>query len=362
MPAKQSLPVVSSAKAAPTIHEIYSDLYHHMPSGWYVRALSTELVRGQVKTIDLAGRELVLYRTESGKVVATEPHCPHMGAHLGHGGRVRGELIECPFHSFRFATDGRCVSTPYDAPVPRCKLGMIEVRELHGLILVWFGAAEEAPSFEVPDIETDGFSPMQMRRYRFRGHPQETNENSVDSGHFGIVHGYTNVKVLRELQADGAYLSVKYAMDRPMVPAFPKLGTFYAEFFIHVYGLGYSRVEVDLPELGVRSRHLVFATPVAPGELEIMVGFTMRSLRSGAGLSGKRRGAALGLLDDAAVAIGLDIFRRDVEQDFDIWKHKKYVHPPQLSQADGPISFFRRYCRQFYPQAAPAQLAEAAAE
>ncbi len=359
MPSKP-LPLVSERRP-PTVQEIYANLYEHMPSGWYVRALSRELKRGALLTTDLAGREVVLYRTEGGTVVATDPHCPHMGAHLGHGGRVRGETIECPFHAFRFDTEGRCVSTPYDAPVPRCKLGLVPVRELHGLVMVWFGAAGEPPSFEVPDVETEGWSEIQLRRYRFRGHPQETNENSVDSGHFGIVHGYRNVQTLRELRAEGAYLSVQYAMDRPMVPSLPALGTMHAEFFIHVYGLGYSRVEVSVPELGLRSRHLVFATPVAPGELEIMVGFTMRSLRGMVGLEGKRRGAPLRVLDDAAVAFGLDIFRRDVEQDFDIWKNKQYVHPPQLSQADGPISFFRRYCKQFYPQAAQVPT-EAAAE
>lgn len=360
MTQKPSLPVLNSSRA-PTVQEIYANLYDHMPSGWYVRALSRELPKGGLLTTDLGGREYVLYRTESGRVVATDPHCPHMGAHLGHGGRVRGENVECPFHAFQFDPEGRCVSTPYDAPVPRCKLGVVPVRELHGLLLLWHGGAGEAPWFEVPDIDTTGWSEMQVKRYRFRGHPQETNENSVDSGHFGVVHGYKNVKVLRELRADGAYLSVQYAMDRPMIPSLPSLGTTYAEFFIHVYGLGYSRVEVSVPKFGLRSRHLVFATPVAPGELEMILGFTTQSVRGMVGLEGKRRGALLSAVDDAAVAIGLDIFRRDVEQDFDVWKHKRYVHPPQLSQADGPISFFRRFCKQFYPQAAPVPT-EAAAE
>jgi nitrite reductase/ring-hydroxylating ferredoxin subunit len=335
---------------APTLSEIYADIYPHAPSGWYVRLLCRELSPGQLRTVDLAGKEVLLFRTEAGRVVATEPHCPHMGAHLAKGGKVVGETLECPFHGFRFDVEGRCVHTPYDAPVPRCKVPLVHVRELHGLILVWYGAAGEPPTFEVPDVETDGWADVQLRRYRFRGHPQETNENSVDSGHFNIVHGYRDVKVLRELKAEGAYLSVQYSMVRPFFPGLREPST-YAEFFIHVHGLGYSRVEVWVPQLGLRSRHLVFATPVAPGQLEMMVGFTTRSFRDMAGLGKKRRGLPLAALDHAAVAVGLDIFRRDVEQDFDIWKHKRYVHPPQLSQADGPISFFRRYCRQFYPHA-----------
>ena len=79
------------------------------PSGWYTAAFADEISPGEVATRTFMGREIVLYRTMSGELHAAEAYCPHLGAHLGRGGKVRGETIECPFHTFRFSADGKCV-------------------------------------------------------------------------------------------------------------------------------------------------------------------------------------------------------------------------------------------------------------
>ncbi len=51
-----------------------------------------------MKALHNFGVDLVLFRTESGKAVGTDPYCPHLGAHLGYGGQIEGETIRCPFH------------------------------------------------------------------------------------------------------------------------------------------------------------------------------------------------------------------------------------------------------------------------
>ena len=53
------------------------------PTGWYLVAQSAEVGVGDVKPVQYFGRELVLFRTESGRAVLLDAHCPHMGAHLG---------------------------------------------------------------------------------------------------------------------------------------------------------------------------------------------------------------------------------------------------------------------------------------
>jgi len=77
--------------------------------GWYSVARSHELAIGEVKPVKAFDRELVLYRTRSGEAVVQDAFCPHLGAHLGHKGRVVGESIRCPFHGWRYGTDGQCV-------------------------------------------------------------------------------------------------------------------------------------------------------------------------------------------------------------------------------------------------------------
>ena len=59
-----------------------------MPFGWFRVSESEELARGAERAVHSAGRELVVFRGEDGEAHVLDAHCPHLGAHLGHGGRV----------------------------------------------------------------------------------------------------------------------------------------------------------------------------------------------------------------------------------------------------------------------------------
>lgn len=74
-----------------------------IPFGWYALEYSEDLQSGEVKPIQYFGRELVLFRTASGKASVLNAYCPHLGAHLGHGGVVKGESISC-HHDARVRT------------------------------------------------------------------------------------------------------------------------------------------------------------------------------------------------------------------------------------------------------------------
>src|SRR6185369_12208491 len=54
-------------------------------------------------------------------------------------------------------------------------------------------------------------------------------------------------------------------------------------------------------------------------------------------------------LRSAAVGLGLLAgLVVDAKQDFAIWQHKRYVHPPALALGDGPIGKYRTWAAQFY--------------
>jgi phenylpropionate dioxygenase-like ring-hydroxylating dioxygenase large terminal subunit len=76
------------------------------PKGWYVIALSEEIDKGALIQLRYFGRDLIAYRGDSGRVYVTDAYCPHLGAHLGYGGRIEGETIRCPFHGWRFDGGG----------------------------------------------------------------------------------------------------------------------------------------------------------------------------------------------------------------------------------------------------------------
>ena len=64
-----------------------------------------------VKAVRLLGQDLVLFRDGQGRWGLLDRACPHRGADLAFG-RHEPEGLRCPFHGWKFATDGRCLETP----------------------------------------------------------------------------------------------------------------------------------------------------------------------------------------------------------------------------------------------------------
>jgi nitrite reductase/ring-hydroxylating ferredoxin subunit len=308
-------------------------------------ANSDELAPGEKLTRSFMSEEIVLYRTAAGEARAISPYCPHLGAHLGHTGSVEGDTIRCAFHGFCFDGAGACVKTGYGTrPPPAARLPVRHVREQHGIIMVWHDPAGKPPAWEVPLLDTEGWSPFVLEQLSLRGHPQETTENSVDIGHFTVVHGYSGVRVIEEAHAEGPRLFARYAMTRGIGPL-AKLGVaIETEFDVNVHGLGYSLVEVDIKGFGLRSRHLVCSTPTEAGRIQLTLGVSVEHPKPLAPLGALPRRQ----IANALAGIVSTMFRHDVLQDFDIWEHKRYVARPALAAGDGPVGLYRKWVQQFY--------------
>jgi nitrite reductase/ring-hydroxylating ferredoxin subunit len=289
------------------------------------------------------GREQVVFRGESGQVAMLAAHCPHMGAHLGFGGRVVGEAIRCPMHGFSFARDGTCVATGYGTkPPPTCTARSSRVIEHGGVILGYHDDLGREPSWQPPAPDLAGFT--RLRTSILRGvasHPQETSENSVDLGHFAAVHRYKDVEMLEPVRTDGPYLTTRYRMKRR--PFLPGTRAIAAEFTVHVHGLGYSLVEVEVPSHGLHTRHYVLPTPTDGEHLDLRIASCVRAVR------GPLRVLPLRALEWLVGRMVQRHYLADVTQDLAIWENKAYVHPPRLAEGDGPVGRYRTWTRQFYP-------------
>ena len=317
------------------------------PTGWYAVAFSRDLGRGAITSTVLAGRERVLFRGESGEVAMLGAHCPHMGAHLGVGGRVVGDAIRCPMHGFSFGRDGACVATGYGTkPPPTCIAQSATVIEHGGVILAYHDDRGEASRWQPPAPSFEGFTPLRTHLLRkVASHPQETTENSVDLGHFAVVHRYRDVEMLEPVRTDGAYLTTRYRMKRrPLLRGTRGIS---AEFTVHVYGLGYSLVEVDVPSHGLQSRHYVLPTPTDGEHIDLRLASCVRAT------SGPLRYLPRRLLDWTVGRMVARHYLADVLQDLPIWQHKTYVHPPRLAEGDGPVGRYRAWTRQFYAPSEP---------
>lgn len=319
------------------------------PSSWYVVGLSHELVVGQISELQFCGQEVVLYRTQSGQAVLSEAHCAHMGAHFAHGGKVRGELIQCPFHGFCFDKSGQCVETGYGTKAPpQARIKTWTIREMNGMIYAWHSQTGEAPTWEIPTLDWEGWSAPRFASWRIPSHPQEIAENSVDLGHFRHVHGYGDVKVFEEARAEGPVLFGKYGMSR--IASFVGKGgkKIHAEFNFYEYGLGYAYVEAHAMEFDLYSRHFVMPMPIDGKDLQLRIADSVRMDYQPSKINPLLRLVPKAILDFFILKGYHREYQRDVSDDFEMWANKVYVHPPALAQGDGPIILYRKWAQQFY--------------
>lgn len=323
------------------------------PSGWYCVALAEEVKPGRLVSCQFMGHDVVIFRTDSGRLSLMEAYCPHLGAHLGHGGVIEGEVIRCPFHGFEFDRSGKCVATGYGTrPPPNARARTWPVCAVNGFVFAYHDGGtdctDEVP-WQIPDLDMKKWTTPLVRTFRLRGHPQETTENSVDIGHLSAVHGYQAVKTIRELRVTGPCLNARYGMRRPAPGLLKPID---AEFEVHVHGLGYSMVEVSITSLGLSTRHFVFSTPIDGRHINLRIALSLEKVTRSVSLPSWLRLVPGSLLNRFLPSMLMRGFARDVSRDFVIWRHKKFVRHPALAEGDGPLGEYRAWARQFYPASA----------
>jgi nitrite reductase/ring-hydroxylating ferredoxin subunit len=301
--------------------------------------MSDELAPGKVLARKFMGQEVTLFRTQAGQAHAVDSYCPHLGAHFGYGAKVQGEVLQCAFHGFQFDGTGACVRTGYDSPIPpKAKLRTWPLREQNGFLLVYHHVDGEPPQWEVPPVDTGGWTPLIYKSFTLNDHPQETTENSVDLGHFAYVHQYRQPRTLKEFEATGAFLSTGYAVRRALRLFGLEVGEYDFSFETQIHGLGYSLVNVSVPLFRVTARLWVLPTSIDADRLTLRLALRMKKWRS-----------LPGALASSVVAHTiLNGFVNDAGQDFPIWENKRYTQPPALAKGDGPIGKYRQWAKQFY--------------
>lgn len=95
---------------------------------------------------------LVVWRTGSGSLSVLDGTCRHLGASLGHVGRIVDDCVRCPFHGWAYDQDGVNVDQPgltrTGRPHSTTALRSHGVVEIAGLVLVSTSATSAASSPE----------------------------------------------------------------------------------------------------------------------------------------------------------------------------------------------------------------------
>jgi len=159
---------------------------------WHPILPSVELPPGAVRKVRLLGEDLVAFRTRAGALGLVDERCPHRGTSLACA-HVDDDTITCPYHGWRFATDGRCVAMPFEPPrdkiLARGATRGHGVRELGGLVFAHLGPAPRPllPRWDLlvwPDALRD------VGRATLPCSFLQIMENSVDPVHVEHLHGH----------------------------------------------------------------------------------------------------------------------------------------------------------------------------
>jgi phenylpropionate dioxygenase-like ring-hydroxylating dioxygenase large terminal subunit len=119
---------------------------------WYVAALDHELIDGKLLSRTLLEEHVLLYRGESGHVVALNDRCPHRGALLSRG-RLEGDSVRCMYHGIKYDSSGKCVQIPgQDMIPPKLRVRGYPVVERKPFIWVWMGNAANADPALIVDL------------------------------------------------------------------------------------------------------------------------------------------------------------------------------------------------------------------
>ncbi|WP_232668087.1 Rieske 2Fe-2S domain-containing protein [Pseudonocardia sp. TRM90224] len=309
------------------------------PDGWFCVALTGEVRVGHLVTRRLAGRDLVLYRTDDGAVQAVDAYCPHLGAHLGVGGKVDGDNLVCPFHNFTFDPGGTCVHVPY-GPAPRAPLRHFPVREIDGFVMVWRHHAGEPPTWEFPSFPDPGSGSVQVLAFAIHSHPQEILENVADYQHLIPVHGVDSVEETGPPDFAGPVATFQFWAKREV----PIIGSFTLEQNSSLGGLGCAMGVLAFHRFGIEVRAWGMLAPVEPWLTHIRIG-TRCSLTRPSWLP---RAIRIRLANVLARLVTRGL-HADIMKDVPIWTHKKYQQPSRLASGDGPIGRYRHWAAQFYP-------------
>ena len=305
------------------------------PFGWYAIEPSGFVAAGEVKPLRYFAKDLAIWRGEDGQVRVTDAWCKHLGAHMGHGGKVHGNLLECPFHAWRYdGKEGVVKDIPYAKAIPpqvkrRC-LRTWPVTEANGWIWVWYHPDPAvAPLWDVvvhAEVGDPDWTDYELLEWVVYGSIQNMAENGVDVAHFKYIHGTANVPAAELRWGDwsrGADVRAQMGTPAGLVDGLISYDTM---------GPGQSWTRFT----GICETLLVACiTPVELDHVHVRFCFTQPKSQA----NGERAGVAKAIIRDIC---------KQFDQDKVVWDRMKYEPNALICEGDGPIAQFRKFYARYY--------------
>ncbi|MEO0351263.1 MAG: aromatic ring-hydroxylating dioxygenase subunit alpha [Cyanobacteria bacterium P01_A01_bin.15] len=156
--------------------------------GWYLAATSKEIPIETVKSFNICGQRIALFRGSDGQVRALDAHCPHMGTDLGIGS-VEGNQVRCFFHHWAFDGAGRCQDIPCQGHIPPgATLQPYAIEEKYGFIWIYPDKTAPVPVAEFDELRGQELAVVADRSLTRHCHHHICMINGIDVQHLQTVH------------------------------------------------------------------------------------------------------------------------------------------------------------------------------
>ena len=268
-----------------------------------------------------------------------------MGAHLGHGGRVCGESIVCPFHGWEWSAEGENVGIPYeDRPNKGIRLRSWPIAERNETVYLWHAPDAGDPTWEVPDafeILGPGFAERsfhpahpdgEVRFGRRALDPYVVLDNAADPAHFKTVHQTPGVPVVVSSEPEGHLFRVKLGFGESWIRDPDNATGDTLDIIEAGVGLSYTALGSDTTPYAAI---LLATTPVDDESSEMFQTVWLER--------------AEGDDEPGRLAKRMHHATHQLPRDIEIWENQRYVERPAWtrSEVEG-FGALRRWAESFY--------------
>ncbi|MDZ4760490.1 MAG: aromatic ring-hydroxylating dioxygenase subunit alpha [Alphaproteobacteria bacterium] len=170
-----------------------------LTDSWYFAAMSANLKPGRQFRRIILGQPVMLARTAKGEAFALRDICPHRLVPLSAGQQIDTDgapTIQCPYHGWRFGTDGVCrhmpsLVEPGAYPFEKVRVRRYPVHEANGMAFVYVAdnpRSETPPAVEQPAFDLRGALPKFVVEQTFNAHMDDAVVGLMDPAHVPFVH------------------------------------------------------------------------------------------------------------------------------------------------------------------------------